>query len=1133
MTYFIAAIILVFFLIMAWVTGSLLQLHGASLWILRCGLALIGVAAAGWFLWFQQRLKRQQQFGAPAESAGNTDAITVLVRQAEQKLRASNRPGNLGSYPIVFVLGETGSAKTSTILHTGVDPELLAGHVFHESDIVPTGAINIWFARNTLFIEAGGKLASDAGMWSLLLRHTRPARLSAAMGKGGQAARAALVCMDCERLTSANAQNSAQQLAARLKEMAQSLAATFPVYVLFTKLDRVPYFAEFVSNLSSHETAQILGATLPRMKSDGVFEQEESNRLSRMLDQIIYSLSEKRLDYLRRESVAEKLPGIYEFPRELRKIRNSVIQFLVNLTRPTQLSTNPFLRGFYFSGVRAIIVNEAVLPPAAARTAAAGSGATRILNFGEFSEPAPSAPARSMQSRKVPEWAFLPNLFSEIVLRDRAAFSSGHRSTKVDLLRRIFLSVAAALCLFFSIAFLISFFNNRALELDVQKSASRLAASTGPVDLPDMDQLKQLDQLRNTLAALTDYQDGAPFRYRFGLYAGESLYRVTRNIYFSHFYRLLLASTQTRIATRLKGLPESPAASADDFGDNYKSLKAYLMTTRNPDRADKNFLSPILLDRWSNGQGIDPTRLELARNQFDFYSGELQRSVPVSPRIDGDAIDHARQYLKLGGIQSIYQRLLAEAGRNNQSVVFSKMYPNTVVVNSYEVPAAFTKDGFKAAQEALKNPEKFFGGEEWVLGNQGGPAPPPDKDKLREQLQALYIADFAKHWRAYMKASKVVDYSNIPDAANKLTILSGNASPLLQLFSLAARNTNVDSPAIAAEFQPLQLMAPSPDQLVGGANQPYMANLVALQTNTAGLASQNNPTDPAATQPVLQAATTAKGTVLQISQTFHHVENDAQVDKLVRSLMEAPILSTEALMRGVAPNGKGVCSLFQGIARKYPFSPKSTEEATLEDLKFFQPGSGALWAFYDASLKNILLRQGTEFVPNSQVRISHDFLVFLHRAAVITDALFPPGTQNAAPHLSFTLRQPANKGIDKLTLDLDGKTLSGSGGNSQQFVWPGDATHGARLTVSHSGGSQFLFPPYPGLWGTFHFFQDARRWTPKGSAYELEWPLEYNNKQITLPDGTTPIVVRYEIEGSGAQFFRSLEGLRCTSVGTH
>jgi type VI protein secretion system component VasK len=85
--------------------------------------------------------------------------------------------------------------------------------------------------------------------------------------------------------------------------------------------------------------------------------------------------------------------------------------------------------------------------------------------------------------------------------------------------------------------------------------------------------------------------------------------------------------------------------------------------------------------------------------------------------------------------------------------------------------------------------------------------------------------------------------------------------------------------------------------------------------------------------------------------------------------------------------GKILCGQFEVLARKYPFNPNIDQEASLDDLKFFQPGSGALWTFYDTSLKSILIRQGEYFVtnPSATIHVSGQFIAFLDRAAAVSE----------------------------------------------------------------------------------------------------------------------------------------------------
>lgn len=103
-----------------------------------------------------------------------------------------------------------------------------------------------------------------------------------------------MVCVSVEQFLAADAATSsvasARVIAAQLREMSRLLGAALPVYVIFTKLDRVPYFAEYVRNLSSDEVRQVLGKVLPaRETSAGVYADTMSRELGSALDVLTYS----------------------------------------------------------------------------------------------------------------------------------------------------------------------------------------------------------------------------------------------------------------------------------------------------------------------------------------------------------------------------------------------------------------------------------------------------------------------------------------------------------------------------------------------------------------------------------------------------------------------------------------------------------------------------------------------------------------------------------------------------------------------------------------------------------------------------------------------------------------------------
>src|SRR5208282_1348899 len=120
-------------------------------------------------LWLRQRKRQKQaQAAGTADQAPGGDEISLLVREAEAKLSAGKlaEGARVGQLPVYLVMGEAGSTKTSVMLHSGLEAELIAGQVYQSGNVTPTRAANIWFSRRSLFVEAGGQLGADASKWA-------------------------------------------------------------------------------------------------------------------------------------------------------------------------------------------------------------------------------------------------------------------------------------------------------------------------------------------------------------------------------------------------------------------------------------------------------------------------------------------------------------------------------------------------------------------------------------------------------------------------------------------------------------------------------------------------------------------------------------------------------------------------------------------------------------------------------------------------------------------------------------------------------------------------------------------------------------------------------------------------------
>ena len=1124
-----------------WVVVDLIGLTGTVAQVARMALVGIALGAVGLIATLKtrraNRRKAERDKAGPAariEDAG--EELTFQLKDAEGRLTKSRlgKDAKLANLPAFFVLGEGGVAKTSNFVSSGVNPELLSGHVYNEGQVAPTAALNVWFGQSAVFVEVGGAvLADDAALLKLGKRMQAKRGFTSLFGRKPPAPRAAVVCLETENLLKSGGedalQNTARLLHAKLSTLSQGLGVNLPVYVLFTKTDRVGFFGDYVANLSDEEARQVLGSTLALKTpgAEGIYGEAETRRITEAFNELFFALCDKRPPFLAREHDQHKQGGVYEFPREFRKLRGSLVRFLVDLCRPSRLQAGPILRGFYFSGVRPVVIEEQVSVQRTSRSGRTGDAATGIFELhGDEGRVAPP----EVRRRRVAQWVFLEKLFNEILLGDEAAQGTGAASVQARVLRRSLLGFAAGLLLIWSAGMTVSYFNNRDLQDEVLEAARGIRFSEGGgagEALPSLDALERLDRLRAAVGLLSQYQrEGAPLRFRWGVYAGNRMYPPSRQLYFNRFHQVLFGATQASLLQWLRNLPLKPGPD-DEYKPSYDTLKAYLMTTSHHEKSTREFLSPLLLDRWSAGRDVDPERLALASRQFDFYADELFIENPFEETNDMDAVTRARRYLaQFNANERLYQALLAQAAAQAPAVNFNKQFAGSAdyVVNNKDVSGAFTVKGWEFMNEALSKAKEFFGGERWVLGDEA--VDNIDPAKLEPELRAQYQKAFLGAWHEYLNNSSVVRYRSVPDAASKLGQLSSNQSYLMALFCLGSMHTNVGDETLKGAFQPLHYVTPPEScegQYVSENNNNYMASLVTLQTSMDRVAQAGRTVPEDLVTATLTDATTALRAAGQTAQKFR-VDGGGNVAVLTQKLMEDPIRYAEGMLGRLKPaqingGGKSMCDEFDLLTRKYPFKSDSQIDATLEEVGgIFRPGDGALWRFYDGTLRSYVIQSGGRYIrnPDSDVQITDGFLTFFNRAARFSEALYPAGARD--PRISYTLQHLPTEAVRSVTLTIDGQSLKSQGddGKRADFLWPGSGVHGMRLMLSR-GGPELQERVHEGLWSAFRFFAATDRFQAQGATYRLDWiPTAGQPPQPTMLPSGKPFTYSFVLDLKGA-----------------
>ena len=877
----------------------------------------------------------------------------------------------------------------------------------------------------------------------------------------------------------------------------------------------------------------------------GTWAETASSSILQSYDGLLSGLASTRLPLLARETDPARAAEAYEFPREMRKLRATLAAFLVELVRPSQLSASPLLRGFYFTGVRAHVVEQVITEavPVESRSQQ-DAGATQIFSALGASRSAAAAPqVQRTVAQKTAQWAFLPRFFPQAVVGDARELAAGGGGTRyASLVKRLVYGVAAGVCLLLLIAFTVSYLHNHAFEEQTLFADQQLARSeSGGVSVAAVateTQLQDLDALRVQLVQLETWsRDGAPLSYRWGLYHGNQMLGPVRRSYFQHFRTLLLERTQNNLVQELSALPSTTPPGAD-YNGTYSALRSYLITTANPEKSVAAVVAPVLTQHWQNGAALPAVdQAAIAQRQFAFYAGELAVANPYSIQPVSGAVGHARTYLNgFGGPERIYQGMLTAAGRKAPGIDFNAQYPRSaeIVVEPHTVLGAFTPDGYTFMQNALAHPDVYFSGELWVLGDQ---APPTiDPGLLKQQLASRYTADYLATWRAFVHEARVVPGRSLADAGAKIAAVSSTDSALLALFYTVSHNTAVADKSIADAFQPPQavVLPGAKDQYLGPGNKSYMDAMLALRGSIQqAVGNPAGVNDPSAAAPIAAAALAAHLAAQQSAQGFH-LDAQGHLDTATLALLEAPITSVDALVKGIGPAGanaagKSFCAAMNGVFAKVPFSPNSAVQATpAEVTALLQPGSGSLWVFYNGTLKPSLVQQGLQYavVPNPPLHLTPEFVRFFNRIADVSSTFFPPGA--TGPMLTFVLHNPVTKGVQKAVFKVDGQTLS-LGDAPKQFNWSAASAASAGFTVNDLPVVQ------SGPWAVFEVFNKAKvQRSAAAGGYDLSFPLEVAGTQVKTGDGT-PIAAEYELSGPGAGVLvpGGLSGVRCVAAVTH
>lgn len=1077
---------------------------------------------------------------APAGSYGN---ISTGAEEAVQFLKSSNlgTGGRDAIYglPWYLVAGAPSAGKSSLVISSNLNFQNLPSQRAAEQNFVrPTPTVDWRVTSEAVFIDSAGRFQTeglDADEWSSLLETVKKYRSNRPLD-------GVILVVDADRVLKAD-EREIEELAkvqrARLDEVMQRLKVRFPVYLVFTHADAIEGFRDSFSASKAEDKSLVWGSTIPIEKSENaqtLFDNEYA---------ILHeSLMKRRIARLSAPFPPVRQLKIFNFPLHFGTGRRKFGAFVSALFRPNPFSENPFLRGFYFTATPAT---------------KSGENGNRTVNSGFFTE----------------------RLFKDVVLRDKdlvTTFIAQRQNAPIFGWFLTLLSVLVVVVLLgLSAASLVT--NNQMLG-QAQEVGDRMLTivkadgGRNPLEKNDVEAKREInttEEMRQLLARLDEYdREGPPIYMRFGMYSGNAIYkRSLLPMYFAvveqRYKKPMVAKLETELRKFADSTPVANPAQLTEkeeqvLSRNYDLLKAYLMLSGEyKTRAESSHLSTALADLWAADSKVPADMKLIAQQQLEFWSKQVDRDEAdvQFPRINlnGKLVDDARKKLQAFPAKYRYlSRKVTEISKEIDETVgkttaermlTDKGADATFIESNYSVPSAYTRPGYEKMQIAILEASVKLSEDDWVMGEQGRSAVASATDA--NDIQERYYRDYADHWRAFVKNTKIRPYKNKDEAATALLSFSSANSPIKALVEEIKRNTHLSAQdeqgwfdwiksklfakkaASAPETQPEKDFRALVTFIGEGDKSPietYRTQLGNVHKSVAGLsdaklkdagAEMAKDGDPLKLRPRETAIT-------QLLAPF----NETTPGQEVAAFLLQPIDNLKALLGAGVKDQVGrswtqeILPAANDVAKGFPFEDGASEADLAKLTAFLNPNDGKFTVFYKEKLATFFEEADgkVKVKEGAPVQFNDEFVAYVNSALSLQKALF--GT-NATPKFEYEFSIKPGAGT-LIEVNIDGQKVTSEGTGSIKGTFPasGSAETGVIVrqvsdaapaaasnsnTAAPASSSTASSGPltFPGNWGLFRFVDAGNPQKGAGGEYSLTYSVGGKSLSATIkPSGGDP-----------------------------